>query len=242
MHSKQESTRTNTWVALVIVIASAALSYWLLDSRDDVNGGAAVSLFSLGLVSALVIGYSRSVSQINALGAQVKFNRLSQEADATRKSLERDRLHLYRMLIPLTLKHPEGEHAIHGVDPRVPALLELDDKITSEGLQSDLSPELTRALHRLLHSQYHRIMELLPQDASMPASQRTSSQGHDVTPAQLGELLDRAEASLERQGETSTSHDGRQRLHNNIRVSRRLLASYHRLDDVTPKAPSDATV
>ena len=241
MHSRKESTRTNTWVALVIVIASAALSYWLLDSRDDVNGGAAVSLFSLGLVSALVIGYSRSVSQINALGAQVKFNRLSQEADATRKSLERDRLHLYRMLIPLTLKHPEGEHAIHGVDPRVPALLELDDKVATEGLQADLSQDLARALHRLLHSQYHRIVELLPQDASLPASQRTSS-GHDFTPAQLGELLDRAEACLERHGEASTSNDGRQRLNNNVRVSRRLLASYHRLDDVTPKAPFDAIV
>lgn len=216
-----------------------ALSYWLLDSRDDVNGGAAVSLFSLGLLSALVIAYSRSISQINALGAQVKFHRLSQEADATRKSLERDRLHLYRMLIPLTLKHPEGEHSLHGVDPRVPALLELDDQIATEGLQAELSPQLARALHRLLHSQYHRIVELLPQDTTMPAPQRTSP-GHDVTPAQLGELLDRADARLERQGEASAPHDGRQRLHDNIRVSRRLLARYQRLDDAIPKAPPDA--
>lgn len=146
-------------ISIAIVAAFGVSSFFLLVCRSDFEGGASVSLFTLGLVcSGLFLIYPK-VSSIVVAGHEIKLHRLTVEAEEEIARLKENRLNLYRVALALVMKHSGGFGSGWESDGRVPEILELLGYIDKEWALPQLCSEVRGKFHPIVEKQVRFIRE-----------------------------------------------------------------------------------
>lgn len=149
-------------IFLSIFIASfiSGISLFLLYCNKDFVGGDAVSLFTLGIVCALLNLIYPKVSTIAIAGMEVKLRKLTIEAEEEIEKLKKTKLKMYQISLGLVMRQEGGWASIRVSDQRVPMMLELLSAIDEDGVLSDLQYSLVDKIEELLSSQIRGLRSL----------------------------------------------------------------------------------
>lgn len=167
-----------------IVVGVAAFSLTMLFT-GFFEGGAFVSMLTLGVVTGAVASKWPTVSQIEVFGSVIRLQRLSRDAEEIIQDLERSRIASYRLFLHTVLnlgasteptkkynEYPEDKRGMIRIDVKEGDVIRhVLDEIESAGLQEELADDLNHAMSLMVIVLAARMCEYVASNGSF-VSQR----------------------------------------------------------------------